>query len=841
MSSNQNTASSSAAFVTSASRDAAMLRRVSPMRHSALFEELVQGIASTRNVFVMSGDAAMAGSGLATAEGGSGNSYWDMIRNATQDVMNLSEDQLARYNRVMALRRIKARSANRNRYIDYLERLASANSLAGCVTASIDGLEGRWSANVAAKVTGLYGDNSCLRCLTSSCQGLGEAATKELDDIFTNPPNLKPSGDDPRICKDCARKDLKNNKLRRSGNNKTRSLRPSVQSRVALSFIPVEIPDYDDPTGDYVDDSAWEGSKVGRSKHARGKGKEKIVEKPEVIVISDSEDSDDSDPSTQPALRSRRRMKKHIELTQTESTPQFYDGEAYLFLLVGPPPQDPEVLHLVHAFADSVHSRAGAVICLSEVPLPGTKYDYIDFQLENDINLTFGEILRAMDQMAAMETYGSAPPRLADSDLWFELLRRDVSVRQTEKETSYEGQLCGNCGCSITEYLARCTECSALYCHRQEDNDSEDDDPEESDFGNDDFAYHDACLIFDFFSQEGTRSIEDAKESFVCPDCWDHHKDGLYPHFVKPMCRDSVELRTSKWPRLVMVVYYLQEFWPQTQHLITMTSGLWKQLGWEFQGFSVRLQHLQDRSDVTAQLQWEAGSFQFMAVFITHGLTGDQGYQLDDSEAVPPLNLLQLTLTSGTNCSWRCQPDLGVFLCLRSSYDEPDHGVNCFKIGDEEQRTLVACLNKKLSPVYMFNWLNKATKALAEEPDEVQRTLRLSWLRDSIAPSHSDLLFMSNGHAAEMWLYAPFQSRPLGRPLPSLLSVCPCSSEGKNQRRKKIWKVDHNGKSGKQLCDVEVKAICRACRQKWPLPQEDMKGILVKVNGVYAAIVPYFS
>ncbi|GAB1516961.1 hypothetical protein RhiTH_000004 [Rhizoctonia solani] len=577
------------------------------------------------------------------------------------------------------------------------------------------------------------------------------------------------------------------------------------KSRVALLFIPVEIPDYDDPTGDYVDDSAWEGSKVGRSKHARGKGKEKIVKKPEVIVISDSKDSNDSNPSTQPALRSRRRMKKHIELTQTESTPQFYNGEAYLFLLVGPPPQDPEVLHLVHAFANSVHSRAGAVICLSEVPLPGTKNNYINFQLEGDLNLTFGEILRAMEQMAAMEAYGSAPPRLADSDLWFELLRRDVSVRQTDKETLYEGQLCGNCGCSITEYLARCTECSALYCHRQVDNNSKDNDPEESDSGDDDFAYHNACLIFDFFSQEGTRSIEDAKKSFVCPDCWDHRV--LASHATL----DNHDQRALE------------------------TAGMG--------GFSVRLQHLQDRSDVTAQLQWEAGSFQFMAVFITHGLTEDQGYQLDDSKAVPPLNLLQLTLpVAQTAVNGASLTSVFFFACGHPMMSPTTVSMLQDWVNkDEEQRTLVACLNKKLLPVYMFNWLNKATKALAEEPNTVQKTLRLSWLRDSIAPSHSDLLFMSNGHAAEMWLYAPFQSRPLGRPLPSLLSVCPCSSEGKNQRRKKIWKVDHNGKSGKQLCNVEVKAICRACRQKWPLPQEDMKGILVKVNGVYAAIVPYFS
>ncbi|KAF8747924.1 hypothetical protein RHS01_11182 [Rhizoctonia solani] len=336
-------------------------------------------------------------------------------------------------------------------------------------------------------------------------------------------------------------------------------------------------PDYNDSTGDYVNDSAWEGSKVGRLKHARGKGKEKIVKKPEVIVQTKDE--------------------KHIELTQTESTPQFYDGEAYLFLLVGPPPQDPEVLQLVHAFADSVHSRAGAVICLSKVPLPGTKYDYIISSWKAISISHLGKFCGQWNRWLPWKPM-AAPPRLANSNLcYFEGMYR----LPDGKGDLVQGQL-------------------SLYCHRQVDNNSKDNDPEELDSGNDDFAYHNACLIFDFFSQEGTRSIEDAKKS-LCAQ--------IVGTIVRMVC-------TRYGCLLSAGVLASHATLDNHDQRALETAGMG--------GFSMRLQHLQDRSNVTAQLQWEAGSFQFMAVFITHGLTEDQGYQLDDSKAVPPLNLLQLTL-----------------------------------------------------------------------------------------------------------------------------------------------------------------------------------------------------
>jgi hypothetical protein len=161
--------------------------------------------------------------------------------------------------------------------------------------------------------------------------------------------------------------------------------------------------------------------------------------------------------------------------------------------------------------------------------------------------------------------------------------------------------------------------------------------------------------------------------------------------------------------------------------------------------------------------------------------------------------------------------------------------------------SLVGCLNKKFSPAFMVNVFAKWSKALVNETGEACKAMHHIWMRDTIACSHSDLLCLARGRRPELWLYAPFQSRPLGKPLPSLLSVCPCSpasneqAQAANIRRRKIWKVEHNGNPGSKLRNVKVKAICQACRQAWPLPQESLAGSLMKINGVYGAVVPYFS
>lgn len=99
-----------------------------------------------------------------------------------------------------------------------------------------------------------------------------------------------------------------------------------------------------------------------------------------------------------------------------------------------------------------------------------------------------------------------------------------------------------------------------------------------------------------------------------------------------------------------------------------------------------------------------------------------------------------------------------------------------------------------------------------------------------------------------LWLYAPFQSRPLGKPLPSVISVCSCPDVPPGERlvlrrrnSRKVWEVDHNGADGVLLRDVVLKATCSVCRQVWPLPSEHMAGTLRKHAGIFAAIVPYMA
>lgn len=122
------------------------------------------------------------------------------------------------------------------------------------------------------------------------------------------------------------------------------------------------------------------------------------------------------------------------------------------------------------------------------------------------------------------------------------------------------------------------------------------------------------------------------------------------------------------------------------------------------------------------------------------------------------------------------------------------------------------------------------------------------WLRDSLAPSHTDIICMTKREAPVMWLFSPFQTRPLGKELPNLLMTCTCPQIFHTGQRvtpvrhvQKVWKVTHNGHHGKPLRETSVRAACSLCKQVWILPTDHLSGTLHCAGGLYAAIVPYFS
>ncbi|KAG8791751.1 hypothetical protein FRC12_008232 [Ceratobasidium sp. 428] len=244
---------------------------------------------------------------------------------------------------------------------------------------------------------------------------------------------------------------------------------------------------------------------------------------------------------------------------------------------------------------------------------------------------------------------------------------------------------------------------------------------------------------------------------------------------------------------------------------------------------------------------WESGTYDVMVVYLTHGLTGEQGYQVAQGRALRPAKLLDFTLQNVRTVLAGAASRRGYLVCCGHPLLHPglvselrEH-LNRSSLFD----SLVGCLNKKLSPAYMANLVTMFSYHLIGVSGDARKTLHCTWMTESIACSHTDLLHMAPGRAPEMWLYAPFQSRPLGKPLPNVFSVCPCPSlidpeSGRTSARKKIWKVDHKGRPGSKLRDVKVKAICQGCRQAWPLPYEALQGTLVRVAEVYGAVVPYF-
>ncbi|KDN38059.1 hypothetical protein RSAG8_09744, partial [Rhizoctonia solani AG-8 WAC10335] len=860
----------------------------------ARFSEIVAGIARSQKILILSGDAALAGTGLPPLNSPAAHHSSDLPRVPLHSLIRetvmerpetLPASRLAIYNCAMAERRIAARQANRNCFLDFLDRLE----------------------------------------------------TIALDEVMLSRSSAP--------CNDCTASFKKSNKQRRTGNEATRSLRPAVQHHISLSFTPVDVPIDHDDEDEYVHQPDAVSS-AGSSKDATGAG------------------------GKVPNKSARPKRKPPIELPETDQATitKFHRGSK-LLLILGAQPKDPGLLNLVRDLAMSVHEGYGAVVYIDPVALHGVQHDHIDIQLQADVQETLGEVLLQMQhqrlgedgmEAAAVDEDFWYDQRLGedgmeaaavDEDFWYDLIENDIPARFTEKEKQYDGDLCSHCGCGITDYLAQCTTCLDHYCYRRvqhQDSDDEDSDAENLEpkqslsaslqarevvassgdlvnpaaailpqnnartgFGAkqiiDTFPHHDACIGFNVLSPLSQRPpLAEAVRSFVCPACWSHRERGLYPHYVRPIARESVELKSSAWPRMAMVVYYVEEFWPQTKHLISLIAGRWKQLGWECVVEPVKLQHLDEKEDVFRDLPWEKGTYQVVAVYITHGLEGQKGYQLNNSQALRPAEFMIQTLRivrnviEGASLStvfiFGCGHPLHQPLLVQELYaDETPHKPHSWPL--ETTRCVVEPvklqhLDEKedvfrdlpwekgtyqVVAVYITHGLEgqkgyQLNNSQALRPAEFMiQTLRI--VRKVIeGASLSTVFIFGCGHP----LHQPLLVQELHewmnhKSTPSILIGCmnkklapvymfpffskisqaladeseePAQLDGGQgeieKRDRKIWRVKHDGRVGSKLSEIKVEATCRACRQTWVLPQETMQGVLIKVNGEHGAIVPYF-
>ncbi|KAB5589098.1 Hydrocephalus-inducing protein [Ceratobasidium theobromae] len=772
-------------IVSSSTRPSDRLRPINPQKHPSRFLEIISAIAQTESMIILSGDVALSNTGLLPLDVPIpiNHSQADprhitlnsLLRDCDPSIVrpeNLPASKLALLNSTMAHRRILARRAKSNTFLDFLKRISDENRLKFCVTTSFDGLEAESTASLADKAIMLRGDNRVLRCCSRGCETMSVEGTKLLDMIMSN------SG--TALCPGCIKKNVKTAKARRTGNDATRALRPAVQDSVTQSMM----------------------------------------------------------------------LSEEVGLLQQAA------GTCQLLLIVGTPLKSAELLQLARDLASAIHQAYGAVILIdSEVIQGSNQYDHIDIHLQCDIQEGLGQVMQEMNR-SPVNLNITTSRQADDNDLWFNAINNEIPRRVVPQEDSYLGPVCFHCSCGIRDYLVQCKNCRVNFCYRRiEENSLEETrvaqqplDGEQSD-REDDFPFYEACIVFNMFSRNlPPPSLSQAKDDFVCFNCWDHSKLGHYPHFVRPIAREKIESTDLPWPRLALLVYYIDQFWPQAKHFCTAISSLWKQMGWQCVIEPVKLEHINEKEKVFVDLSWEHGTYELIAVYITHGLTGEKGYQLTPTEALHPQQFLQKTLSIANRPLEEARSKRVFLLCCGHPLLNPEF------VGDLQDwiasegiiDTVIGCLNVKFSPAYMVNLIAKLSKALVESTTEAYKIIHHTWMRDTIACSHTDLLCLTKTRPPEMWLYAPFSSRPLGKALPSLLSVCPCTAkphdgqDTRSKRRRKIWKVEHDGRPGSKLRDVKVKAICQACRQTWPLPQESLVGKLVKINGVYGVVLPYF-
>jgi hypothetical protein len=153
---------------------------------------------------------------------------------------------------------------------------------------------------------------------------------------------------------------------------------------------------------------------------------------------------------------------------------------------------------------------------------------------------------------------------------------------------------------------------------------------------------------------------------------------------------------------------------------------------------------------------------------------------------------------------------------------------------------MVGMLNQRLAPCYLASFLPKVATQLLGYSHWDQRMVLDVWIRDTLACTHTDMIYFGKQEAPQVFFFSPMNTRPLGRELPSIHMVCKCRPDEKSRSNKKKWIVKHRGHEKMALNTIFIHIKCSQCGKGHGLTAKDHEGVLVKVGGLFAAVVPVF-
>ncbi|KAG8732399.1 hypothetical protein FRC10_000948 [Ceratobasidium sp. 414] len=337
------------------------------------------------------------------------------------------------------------------------------------------------------------------------------------------------------------------------------------------------------------------------------------------------------------------------------SFPQEIEGCDAL-LIIGTRPTGSAYTSIVPEIARKVHEFEGAVVFVDPSPLPTGEFkDRVDFHLQMDVQLCSKAIMQALDRNLSAKAKESAV------EIWAELSEPLLPVEShLDKMPELTIPLCCQCALALEDVLATCCVCGTHYCCEIPG-----------------VQTGRMCVRLDYFPNKKTPvDFSEQLKSFRCFECHDH-ENGMYPHFIKrvPMFRP----RPVSAPRLLLVVYYLSQFWPMAEHIITSVTSAWKTMGWEYYSIPMRLQSLDTSIEHTATCQWERRTYKALVVYVTHGTRGQQRYQFNDTLELSPAQFLDKTLQPVAKLLRNAEFSAAFLLACGHVYDSPTNVVSIEK------------------------------------------------------------------------------------------------------------------------------------------------------------------
>ncbi|KAG8721069.1 hypothetical protein FRC08_016042, partial [Ceratobasidium sp. 394] len=267
-----------------------------------------------------------------------------------------------------------------------------------------------------------------------------------------------------------------------------------------------------------------------------------------------------------------------------------------------------EAYEVIRDIANVVHESEGVVIYVDLSSIKSERHRRaIDYHLCMDVQEVSTAIMTAMDKKL---------PESA-SEIWTELSEIMLLPEITPPIAELGGNVCCQCAVSVPDIITPCVSCGSYFCFESLDTPS-----------------GLMCVNLNYFSEDDSRrNVKEDIKSFRCPECHDP-SNGMYPHLIRDV--PFMHVAPAVQPRLVVLVYYLSEFWPMAKNIIDSINNTWRTTGWACYTIPVRLQSLDTTNQLSIDFSWEPDTYNVMVIYVTHGTSEKKRYQLNDNLALGP-------------------------------------------------------------------------------------------------------------------------------------------------------------------------------------------------------------